>query len=64
MQDMTSFYGSFCANNGKDALNTLEFTTELFDQAPESTVGRPMAVCRQGIYVEYSMEYSKCRALN
>eukprot|EP00959_Pyramimonas_sp_CCMP1952_P129718 2712717-Pyramimonas_sp.AAC.1 len=23
-----------------------------------------MAVCRQGIYVEYSMEYSKCRALN
>eukprot|EP00959_Pyramimonas_sp_CCMP1952_P413572 8665967-Pyramimonas_sp.AAC.1 len=23
-----------------------------------------MAVCRQGIYVEYSMECSKCRALN
>eukprot|EP00976_Prorocentrum_cordatum_P047930 967866-Prorocentrum_minimum.AAC.1 len=23
-----------------------------------------MAVCRQGIYVEYSVEYSKCRALN
>eukprot|EP00976_Prorocentrum_cordatum_P095739 1190285-Prorocentrum_minimum.AAC.2 len=23
-----------------------------------------MAVRRQGIYVEYSMEYSKCRALN
>eukprot|EP00959_Pyramimonas_sp_CCMP1952_P448579 9392633-Pyramimonas_sp.AAC.1 len=22
-----------------------------------------MAVCQQGIYVEYSMEYSKCRAL-
>eukprot|EP00976_Prorocentrum_cordatum_P091513 1188569-Prorocentrum_minimum.AAC.1 len=33
-------------------------------QAPESTVGQPMAVCRQGINVEYSMEYSKCRALN
>eukprot|EP00976_Prorocentrum_cordatum_P060489 1175919-Prorocentrum_minimum.AAC.1 len=33
-------------------------------QAPESTVGRPMAVCRQGIYVKYSMEYSKGRALN
>eukprot|EP00976_Prorocentrum_cordatum_P071770 1180450-Prorocentrum_minimum.AAC.1 len=33
-------------------------------QAPESTVGQPMAACRQGIYVEYSMEYSKCRALN
>eukprot|EP00976_Prorocentrum_cordatum_P051478 1039576-Prorocentrum_minimum.AAC.2 len=23
-------------------------------QAPESTAGQPMAVCRQGIYVEYS----------
>eukprot|EP00959_Pyramimonas_sp_CCMP1952_P339389 7107919-Pyramimonas_sp.AAC.3 len=23
-----------------------------------------MAVCRQGIYVDYSVEYSKCRALN
>eukprot|EP00976_Prorocentrum_cordatum_P089936 1187903-Prorocentrum_minimum.AAC.3 len=34
------------------------------DQAPELTVGQPMAVCRQGIYVEYSMEYSKWRALN
>eukprot|EP00959_Pyramimonas_sp_CCMP1952_P050170 1048344-Pyramimonas_sp.AAC.1 len=33
-------------------------------QAPESTVGQPMAVCQQGIYVEYSVEYSKCRALN
>eukprot|EP00959_Pyramimonas_sp_CCMP1952_P095206 1990788-Pyramimonas_sp.AAC.2 len=33
-------------------------------QGPESTVGQPMAVCRQGIYTEYSMEYSKCRALN
>eukprot|EP00976_Prorocentrum_cordatum_P046618 941945-Prorocentrum_minimum.AAC.1 len=33
-------------------------------QAPESTVGQPMAVCPQGIYVEYSVEYSKCRALN
>eukprot|EP00959_Pyramimonas_sp_CCMP1952_P372479 7800378-Pyramimonas_sp.AAC.1 len=34
-------------------------------QAPESTVGQqPMAVCRQGIYVEYSVEYSKCRAMN
>ena len=33
-------------------------------QAPESTVGQPMAVRRQGINVEYSMEYSKCRALN
>eukprot|EP00976_Prorocentrum_cordatum_P034693 705716-Prorocentrum_minimum.AAC.1 len=33
-------------------------------QAPESTVGQPMAVYRQGIYVEYSMEYSKCCALN
>eukprot|EP00959_Pyramimonas_sp_CCMP1952_P227786 4762581-Pyramimonas_sp.AAC.1 len=32
--------------------------------APESTVGRPMAVCRQEIYVEYSMGYSRCRALN
>eukprot|EP00976_Prorocentrum_cordatum_P100068 1192084-Prorocentrum_minimum.AAC.2 len=34
------------------------------NQAPESTVGQPMAVCRQGMYVEYSTEYSKCRALN
>eukprot|EP00959_Pyramimonas_sp_CCMP1952_P252130 5268073-Pyramimonas_sp.AAC.1 len=33
-------------------------------QAAESTVGQPMAVCRQGIYVEYSVEYSKRRALN
>ena len=33
-------------------------------QAPESTVGQPMAVCRQGTHVEYSVEYSKCRALN
>eukprot|EP00959_Pyramimonas_sp_CCMP1952_P373536 7823030-Pyramimonas_sp.AAC.1 len=37
-------------------------------QAPESTLSQPMAVCRQGTYVEYSMEYSmeysKCRALN
>eukprot|EP00959_Pyramimonas_sp_CCMP1952_P213894 4475503-Pyramimonas_sp.AAC.1 len=31
-------------------------------QAPKSTVGQPMAVYRQGIYVEYSMEYSKCRS--
>eukprot|EP00976_Prorocentrum_cordatum_P017072 343946-Prorocentrum_minimum.AAC.1 len=23
-----------------------------------------MAVCQQGIYVEYSVEYSQCRALN
>eukprot|EP00959_Pyramimonas_sp_CCMP1952_P297087 6215343-Pyramimonas_sp.AAC.1 len=23
-----------------------------------------LAVCRQGIYVEYAVEYSKCRALN
>eukprot|EP00976_Prorocentrum_cordatum_P043926 888349-Prorocentrum_minimum.AAC.4 len=23
-----------------------------------------MAICRPGIYVEYSMEYSKCSALN
>eukprot|EP00976_Prorocentrum_cordatum_P116192 1196127-Prorocentrum_minimum.AAC.2 len=28
----------------------------LTQQAPESTVGQPMAVRRQGIYVEYSME--------
>eukprot|EP00976_Prorocentrum_cordatum_P091418 1188528-Prorocentrum_minimum.AAC.3 len=33
-------------------------------QAPESTIGRPMAVRRQGIYVEYLVEYSKCCALN
>ena len=33
-------------------------------QAPESTAGQPMAVCRQGIYVEYPVEYSKCCALN
>eukprot|EP00959_Pyramimonas_sp_CCMP1952_P414886 8692689-Pyramimonas_sp.AAC.1 len=33
-------------------------------QAPESTVGQPMAVGRQGIYVEYPVEYSKCCALN
>eukprot|EP00959_Pyramimonas_sp_CCMP1952_P300499 6285041-Pyramimonas_sp.AAC.1 len=33
-------------------------------QAPESTVGQPMAVRRQGIYVEYSMEYSKRHALS
>eukprot|EP00976_Prorocentrum_cordatum_P086345 1186474-Prorocentrum_minimum.AAC.6 len=33
-------------------------------QTPESTVGQPMAVRLQGIYVEYSVEYSKCRALN
>eukprot|EP00976_Prorocentrum_cordatum_P011378 228812-Prorocentrum_minimum.AAC.3 len=33
-------------------------------QAPESTVGWPMAARRQGIYDEYSMEYLKCRALN
>eukprot|EP00959_Pyramimonas_sp_CCMP1952_P475410 9504167-Pyramimonas_sp.AAC.4 len=33
-------------------------------EASESTVGQPMAVCRQGIYVEYSVEYLKCRALN
>eukprot|EP00959_Pyramimonas_sp_CCMP1952_P080294 1678142-Pyramimonas_sp.AAC.1 len=37
---------------------------QLASQAPKSTVGRPMAVCQQGIYVEYSMEYSKCRRLN
>eukprot|EP00976_Prorocentrum_cordatum_P034774 707287-Prorocentrum_minimum.AAC.1 len=36
----------------------------MVEQAPESTVGRPMAVCRQGINVKYSMEYSICRALN
>eukprot|EP00976_Prorocentrum_cordatum_P091573 1188581-Prorocentrum_minimum.AAC.5 len=28
------------------------------------TVGQPMAVCQRGIYVEYSVEYSKRRALN
>eukprot|EP00976_Prorocentrum_cordatum_P006544 131382-Prorocentrum_minimum.AAC.1 len=33
-------------------------------RAPESTVVRPMAVYRQGIYVKYSVEYSKCCALN
>eukprot|EP00959_Pyramimonas_sp_CCMP1952_P050434 1054017-Pyramimonas_sp.AAC.1 len=36
----------------------------LTPQAPESTVGRPMAVYQQGIYVEYSVEYSKYHALN
>eukprot|EP00976_Prorocentrum_cordatum_P019025 385759-Prorocentrum_minimum.AAC.2 len=33
-------------------------------QAPESTIGQPMAVYWQGIYAEYSVEYSKCHALN
>ena len=34
--------------------------------ALESTVGQPIyvAFCRQGIYVKYSLEYSKCCALN
>eukprot|EP00959_Pyramimonas_sp_CCMP1952_P439171 9193691-Pyramimonas_sp.AAC.1 len=43
-------------------------TITLIDGSPPRlttpTVGRPMAVCRQGIYVEYLTEYSKCRALN
>eukprot|EP00959_Pyramimonas_sp_CCMP1952_P180685 3778071-Pyramimonas_sp.AAC.1 len=33
-------------------------------QALESTIGEPMTVCRQGIYVEYSVKYSKCHAPN
>eukprot|EP00976_Prorocentrum_cordatum_P117256 1196279-Prorocentrum_minimum.AAC.7 len=33
-------------------------------RAPESTVGQPMAVLRQGMFVEHSVEYSKCHALN
>eukprot|EP00976_Prorocentrum_cordatum_P041451 841306-Prorocentrum_minimum.AAC.1 len=32
--------------------------------SPGVDVGQPMAVCRQGMYVEHLTEYSKCRALN
>eukprot|EP00976_Prorocentrum_cordatum_P007653 152773-Prorocentrum_minimum.AAC.1 len=51
------------APNGKKVLE-LEGALAQVSQAPESTFGQPMAVCRQGIYVEYLVEYSKCRALN
>eukprot|EP00976_Prorocentrum_cordatum_P094190 1189692-Prorocentrum_minimum.AAC.2 len=44
----------------------LHISTPGVPQAPESTVSQPMAVCRQGIYVEYSvgifeMPCAECR---
>ena len=50
----TSFYGSSCADNGKDALNTPDKSQiYIYIYIYISTVGRPDPPCAVNLYVSY-----------
>ena len=44
--------------------DAFHFSLPVLDKPRSRLSASHAAVCRQGIYVEYSMEYSKCCALN